>query len=46
MRMNSDPIKGGWKQTSEKIKLTWGQMSEDNLTAVAGRHDKLASLLQ
>lgn len=44
--MNSDPFKGGWKQASDKIKLTWGKLSEDDLTAIAGRGDQLASLLQ
>ncbi len=44
--MNWDQIKGNWKEVSDKIKLTWGKLSEDDLTAIAGQRDRLAGLLQ
>ncbi len=31
---------------SDKITLTWGKISEDDLTAVAGQRNQLAGLLQ
>jgi uncharacterized protein YjbJ (UPF0337 family) len=46
MQMNWDQIKGNWKAVSGEIKLTWGKLSEDDLTAIAGRRDQLSSLLQ
>jgi len=44
--MNWDQIKRDWKQVSAKIKVTWGKLSEDDLTAIAGRREQFAGLLQ
>ena len=44
--MNWDQIKGNWKAVSDKIKITWGKLSEDDLTAIAGQRDEFAGLLQ
>ena len=44
--MNWDQIKCNWKQVSEKIKLTWGKLSDDDLTAIAGNRDLLSGMLQ
>ena len=44
--MNWDQIKCNWKQVSDKMKLTWGKLSEDDLTAIAGNRDLLSVLLQ
>ena len=44
--MNWDQIKSHWKEVCDKIKLTWGKFSNDDLTAIAGRRDRLAGLLQ
>jgi len=44
--MNWDQIKRNWKQASDKIKMTWGKLSEDDLTTIAGKRDLLSSLLQ
>jgi uncharacterized protein YjbJ (UPF0337 family) len=44
--MNWDQIKGDWKATGDKIKLTWGKLSEDDLTAISGQRNQLAGLLQ
>jgi uncharacterized protein YjbJ (UPF0337 family) len=44
--MNWDQVKDNWKEVSDKIKLTWGKLSEDDLTAIAGKRDQFASLLQ
>jgi uncharacterized protein YjbJ (UPF0337 family) len=44
--MNWDQIKRNWNEVSDRIKRTWGRLSEDDLTAIAGRRDLLAGLLQ
>jgi uncharacterized protein YjbJ (UPF0337 family) len=44
--MNWDQIKSNWKQASDKIKVTWGKLSEDDLAAIAGNRDLLSGLLQ
>jgi uncharacterized protein YjbJ (UPF0337 family) len=44
--MNWDQLKCNWKQVSEKIKRTWGKLSKDDLTAIAGKRDLLSGLLQ
>jgi uncharacterized protein YjbJ (UPF0337 family) len=44
--MNWDTIKGNWKQFRGKVKEKWGQLTDDDLTAIAGRRDQLAGKLQ
>ena len=44
--MTWDEIQGNWKAVSDKIKLTWGKLSEEDLTSVAGRRDQLVDRLQ
>jgi uncharacterized protein YjbJ (UPF0337 family) len=44
--MNGDQIKGNWIAACDKIKRTWGKLSEDDLTAIAGQRDPLVGLLQ
>ena len=43
--MNWDQIKGDWKAVSGEIKMTWGKLSEDDLTVIAGRREQLVDLL-
>jgi uncharacterized protein YjbJ (UPF0337 family) len=44
--MNWDRIAGSWKQFSGKVKEKWGKLTDDDLTAVAGKRDQLAGRLQ
>jgi uncharacterized protein YjbJ (UPF0337 family) len=44
--MNWDQIKCNWIQVCDKIKLTWGKLSEDDLAAIAGNRDLLSGMLQ
>jgi uncharacterized protein YjbJ (UPF0337 family) len=44
--MNWDTIKGNWKQITGKAKQKWGQLTDDDLTVVAGKRDELAGILQ
>jgi uncharacterized protein YjbJ (UPF0337 family) len=41
-----DRIEGSWKQLSGKAKEQWGKLTDDDLTAVAGKRDQLAGKIQ
>jgi len=43
--MTWDQIKNNWKEVCQRIKLTWGKLSEDDLAAIAGQRDQFAGLL-
>jgi len=44
--MNWDQIAGNWKQVKGSIKERWGKLTDDDLTVVAGKRDKLCGILQ
>lgn len=44
--MNWDRIQGNWKQALGKAKEEWGQLTDDDLTVVAGRREQLAGKIQ
>lgn len=44
--MNWDQVTGNWKQFKGKIKEKWGQLTDDDLTAIEGKRDQLAGKLQ
>jgi uncharacterized protein YjbJ (UPF0337 family) len=44
--MNWDQIEGGWKQFKGKVKEKWAKLTDDDLTAIAGKRDQLAGKLQ
>ena len=44
--MDWDRIEGNWKQAKGKIKEKWGQLTDDDLTAIDGKKDQLAGKLQ
>lgn len=44
--MNWDQISGQWKQVKGSVKERWGKLTDDDLTVVAGKRDKLAGILQ
>ncbi len=44
--MNWDQIKGNWKQLAGQVKEKWGQLTDDDLTTVAGQRDQLAGILR
>lgn len=39
-------LKGEWKQIKGKIKQTWGELTDDDMTAVEGRRDVLIGRIQ
>jgi uncharacterized protein YjbJ (UPF0337 family) len=44
-KMNWGQIESNWTEACKEIKVTWGKLTEDDLTAIAGRRDLLADLL-
>ncbi len=44
--MNSDIIKGKWKQLGGRIKECWGNLTDDDLDVAEGHSEYLAGKLQ
>ena len=44
--MNWDRIEGNWKRFTGTAKNKWGKLTDDQLTAIAGRRDQLAGRIQ
>jgi uncharacterized protein YjbJ (UPF0337 family) len=44
--MNSDRIKGNWKQLTGKIKAQWGDLTNDDLQQAEGNSEYLAGRIQ
>jgi uncharacterized protein YjbJ (UPF0337 family) len=44
--MNWDIIEGKWTQLKGSVKENWGDLTDNDLTEIAGKRDKLAGKLQ
>ena len=44
--MNWDRVEGQWKQKRGKAVLHWGKVMNDELAAIAGKHEQLVGILQ
>lgn len=44
--MNTDIIKGKWKQLNGRIKQQWGELTDNDLTVAEGDRDYLAGKVQ
>ena len=44
--MNRDRLEGKWKQLSGNMRERWGRLTDDRLSMVAGKHDRLAGKYQ
>jgi uncharacterized protein YjbJ (UPF0337 family) len=44
--MNWDQVRGNWEQVKGEVKVHWGKLTDDDLTAIAGERDKLIGRLQ
>lgn len=44
--MDWDRIAGNWKQFAGKAKSKWGQLTDDELTEIAGNREQLEGILQ
>jgi uncharacterized protein YjbJ (UPF0337 family) len=39
VRMDWTRVEGNWKQMKGRVKERWGRLTDDDLTAIAGRRD-------
>ena len=44
--MNWEKIQGNWKQFRGAAKERWGKLTDDDLSAIKGRREKLEGALQ
>ncbi|MBX3057038.1 MAG: CsbD family protein [Anaerolineae bacterium] len=44
--MNSDILEGKWNQVKGKVRQKWGELTDDDLTRIAGKRDELVGLIQ
>jgi len=44
--MNSDQLEGQWKQIKGTVREKWGKLTDDDLTAIAGKKDQFVGRLQ
>ena len=44
--MNSDQLKGKWKEMSGKAKAKWGDLTDDDLKEAEGNREQLAGKIQ
>ena len=44
--MNWDQLAGNWKQAKGAIKEKWGQLTDDDMTNIAGKRDQLVGQVQ
>ena len=44
--MNSDTLKGKWKEMKGTVKEHWGRLTDDDLETIDGQHDQLVGKIQ
>ncbi len=44
--MNSDTMKGNWRQLTGAVKSKWGKLTDDDLTHIDGERERLAGKIQ
>lgn len=44
--MNSDILKGNWKEMKGKIKEAWGDLTDDEIKKVDGNYESLVGTIQ
>jgi len=44
--MNEDIFKGKWKELKGSVKEKWGDLTDDDVTEVEGKTEKLLGILQ
>jgi uncharacterized protein YjbJ (UPF0337 family) len=44
--MDWNRVEGNWKQMKGKIKEKWGNLTDDDLTAINGKRDQLEGKIQ
>lgn len=44
--MNTDIIKGNWKEIKGKVKQQWGKLTDDDLQQIDGKREELVGKIQ
>lgn len=44
--MNSDELKGKWKQVKGSVKERWGKLTDDDIDVINGQHQQLIGKIQ
>ena len=44
--LNTDILKGKWKEIKGDVKAKWGKLTDDDLTEIEGNQEKLVGILQ
>jgi uncharacterized protein YjbJ (UPF0337 family) len=44
--MNTDILKGNWKQFRGEVQKQWGKLTNDDLDVIEGEYDKLVGRIQ
>jgi uncharacterized protein YjbJ (UPF0337 family) len=44
--MNSDQLKGKWKQMKGSVKERWGKLTDDDIDVIDGQTDQLVGVIQ
>ena len=44
--MNEEILKGKWKEIKGGIKEKWGKLTDDDITHIEGKFDRLSGILQ
>jgi uncharacterized protein YjbJ (UPF0337 family) len=44
--MDWNRVEGNWKQMKGKVKEQWGNLTDDDLTAINGKRDQLEGKIQ
>jgi uncharacterized protein YjbJ (UPF0337 family) len=46
IQMNSDQMKGKWKQLKGSVKERWGKLTDDDLDVIDGQEEQLIGTIQ
>ena len=44
--MNWDTIEGSWKEVKGRVKESWGDLTDDEVTEIEGKRDRMVGVLQ
>jgi uncharacterized protein YjbJ (UPF0337 family) len=44
--MNSDILKGNWRQFRGEVQKQWGKLTNDDIDVIEGEYDKLVGRIQ
>jgi uncharacterized protein YjbJ (UPF0337 family) len=44
--MNTDTVKGKWKELKGSVKERWGRLTDNDLDVIDGEHDQLIGKIQ